>query len=195
MRERDFPSLNFQKARFEVLRRIGPPPSPEIPVERGRSHHYLQPVARHEAKHAIAAIEIGQGVEEFSVERSGNVLGYVRPVKKDNPAAFQTIAIASSVDDHPEGTGSDLKQTEILQYAPGGVSKQTALRTAASIILRYSKKFWDKLSDIGAFVKKGNENQFKQWMRRAEWELERDEIIKESQEFPPSGIIFEAKPL
>lgn len=185
----------FKKTEFEVARRIGFPPAPEIPLDRGTNHYHLKPVARHEVKHATAAIETRQGMAEFSVERQGDTLGYVRPAKTTNAAAFQVIAMASSVDNHPEGTGSDLWQTEVLQYASGGVSKQNAFRTAASIVLRYSEVFWEKLSDIAAFVKKGTENQFKQWTQRAKWELERDKIVKETSRLPLSGVIFEAKRL
>lgn len=166
-------------------------PANDIPLERGFNHVHLKSTAKHEGFHAETSIALGKGLSLLTVERKGNVLGSVTPARVDNVAAFQVIAMASSADDHPEGTGSDVYKAEMLQYEKGGISKDSALRTATKIVNRYSAQFWDKLSDLIAWSKNVSESRFKQLKARAEWEVQREQEIKTQNKFPREGTIFQ----
>src|SRR3989344_3292949 len=188
-RETAFSNRSF--ADFKPKIDIRSVPANDIPLERGSNHVHLKSTAKHESKHAVVSLETGQGMSFLTVEPKGNVLGSVTPARVDNTAAFQTTAMASSVDDHPEGTGSDVYQATILQYASGGISKESAFKEASKIIKQYNSAFWDKLSDLVAYVKNATESQFKQLMERAEWEVQRDQDLKKQKQFPREGIIFQ----
>lgn len=178
--------------RSEITSAIRSMPAPDIPLRRGRGHEGIKSVARHESKHAKVAIKMRIGMSRLTVKRSGDVLGSVTPVKTDNTAAFQITAMASSVDSHPEGTGSDVYTARMLESAPGAISADSAKQVAEGIVGQYSDLYWDTLSDLVAHEPDDvTESRFKQLEARTEWEV--NMIKKYGKPIPieEEGIIFD----
>lgn len=165
-----------------------------VPERRTGISSDLLNTAGHELNHALVAIACGASVVSVSVRREGDSLGRTMFAGSVSTDTMKVIAAAGSVAAHDgcaHGFGSDMHHVDLLSHFHGGISKESAITQAESLISKHPIEVRGKAAEIVAYLGEISGSMMPAILARAQMEFNLEKGILGNLFVPEQKFDFE----